>query len=127
MYKETAIVAKSLVNLENGEATKVDKEMIADHFILIPHDVVDKTKEGIDNDARVVKEILYYQQNLEKGMGLRSWNFNLNPEYARNTAFAGIGSIILLILGFGVLPTSEEGLRFPFTRKKRAKREASSE
>ena len=58
-------------------------------------------------------------------MGLRSWNFNLNPEYARNTAFAGIGSIILLILGFGVLPTSEEGLRFPFRRKKKAKREAS--
>ena len=88
-------------------------------------DVVDKTKEGIDNDARVVKEILYYQQNIEKGMGLRSWNFDLNLEYARNTAFAGIGSIILLILGFGVLPTSEEGLRFPFRRKKKAKREAS--
>ena len=90
------------------------------------NDVVDKQKEGIDNDARVVKEILYYQQNLSRSMGLKNWNFNLNTEYIRNTAFAGVGSIILLILGFGVLPTSEEGLRNPF-RRKNAKRASHSE
>ncbi|MBO5476414.1 MAG: hypothetical protein J6A15_01505 [Clostridia bacterium] len=82
------------------------------------NDVVDKQKEGIDNDARVVKEILYYQQNLSRKMGLKNWNFNLNTEYMRNTAIAGAGSIILLILGFGVLPSSEEGLRNPFKRRK---------
>jgi len=42
------------------------------------NDVVDKQKEGIDNDPRVVKEILYYQQNLSRNYGLKNWNFNLN-------------------------------------------------
>ena len=37
------------------------------------NDVVNKTKEGIDSDARVVKEILYYQQNLKREHGLRNW------------------------------------------------------
>lgn len=82
-------------------------------------DVVDKQKEGIDNDARVVKEILYYQQNLDKSIGIRNWNFNLNSEYMRNTAFASVGSIILLILGIGVLPSSQEGLRLPIGGRRR--------
>ena len=90
-------------------------------------DVVDKIKDDINNDARVVKEILYYQQNLEKEMGLRNWNFDINSEYMKNTVFAGIGSIILLILGIGVLPTSEEGLRFPFKKEKKAKRKSDAE
>lgn len=84
-------------------------------------DVVDKKKEGIDNDARVVKEILYYQQNVEKYMGIKNWNFNLNTEYMRNTVLSSFGAIILLILGFGVLPTSEEGLKNPFRRRKKKK------
>mgnify|MGYP005774703795 FL=1 len=83
-------------------------------------DVVDKEKKGIDNDARVVKEILYYQQNLTRQHGLKSWNFNLNSEYMRNTCFAGIGSILLLVLGIGVLPTASEGLKNPFRRKKKS-------
>ena len=83
-------------------------------------DVVDKEKKGIDNDARVVKEILYYQQNLTRQHGLKSWNFNLNSEYTRNTCFAGIGSILLLVLGIGVLPTASEGLKNPFRRKKKS-------
>ena len=80
-------------------------------------DVVDKTKVDIDTNAKIVKEILYYQQNLERKMGLKNWNFNLTPTAARNTIFETVGSIILLILGFGVLPGN---LRNPF--KKRAKR-----
>lgn len=83
-------------------------------------DVVDKEKKGIDNDARVVKEILYYQQNLTRQHGLKSWNFNLNSEYMRNTCFAGIGSILLLVLGIGVLPTASEGFKNPFRRKKKS-------
>ena len=83
-------------------------------------DVVNKEKKGIDNDARVVKEILYYQQNLTRQHGLKSWNFNLNSEYMRNTCFAGIGSILLLVLGIGVLPTASEGLKNPFRRKKKS-------
>ncbi len=80
-------------------------------------DVVDKTKEGIDTDAKVVKEILYYQQNLKKSFGLKCWNFNLNTEAWRNTCFAGFGSIILLLLGIGVLPTDSK-MGIPFKRKK---------
>lgn len=83
-------------------------------------DVVNKEKKGIDNDARVVKEILYYQQNLTRQHGLKSWNFNLNSEYMRNTCFAGIGSILLLVLGIGVLPTASEGFKNPFRRKKKS-------
>ncbi len=83
-------------------------------------DVVDKEKKGIDNDARVVKEILYYQQNLTRQHGLKSWNFNLNSEYMRNACLAGIGSILLLVLGIGVLPTASEGLKNPFRRKKKS-------
>lgn len=83
-------------------------------------DVVNKEKKGIDNDARVVKEILYYQQNLTRQHGLKSWNFNLNSEYMRNTCLAGIGSILLLVLGIGVLPTASEGLKNPFRRKKKS-------
>lgn len=83
-------------------------------------DVVNKEKKGIDNDARVVKEILYYQQNLTRQHGLKSWNFNLNSEYMRNTCFAGIGSILLLVLGIGVLPTASEGFKNPFKRKKKS-------
>lgn len=90
------------------------------------NDVVDKEKEGIDSDARVVKEILYYQQNLSKKMGISNWNFNLNSEYMRNTALSGVGSIIFLILGIGVLPTSQEGLRNPF-RHRRSKATHSGE
>lgn len=82
------------------------------------NDVVNKTKEGIDSDARVVKEILYYQQNLKHEHGLRNWNFNLNTEHMRNACIAGVGSIILLILGIGVLPSAAEGLVNPFKRKK---------
>lgn len=83
-------------------------------------DVVNKEKKGIDNDARVVKEILYYQQNLTRQHGLKSWNFNLNSEYMRNTCLAGIGSILLLVLGIGVLPTASEGFKNPFRRKKKS-------
>lgn len=83
-------------------------------------DVVNKEKKGIDNDARVVKEILYYQQNLTRQHGLKSWNFNLNSEYMRNACLAGIGSILLLVLGIGVLPTASEGLKNPFRRKKKS-------
>lgn len=83
-------------------------------------DVVDKEKKGIDNDARVVKEILYYQQNLTRQHGLKSWNFNLNSEYMRNACLAGIGSILLLVLGIGVLPTASEGFKNPFRRKKKS-------
>ena len=83
-------------------------------------DVVNKEKKGIDNDARVVKEILYYQQNLTRQHGLKRWNFNLNSEYMRNTCFAGIGSILLLVLGIGVLPTASEGFKNPFRRKKKS-------
>jgi cytoskeletal protein RodZ len=85
------------------------------------NDVVNKTKEGIDTDARVVKEILYYQQNLKREYGLKNWNFNLNSAYMKNACIEGVGSIILLILGIGVLPTVAEGLRNPFRRKKREK------
>lgn len=80
-------------------------------------DVVDKNKEGIDSDAKVVKEILYYQQNLKKSFGLKCWNFNLNTEAMRNTCLSGVGFIILLILGIGVLPT-ESRIVNPFRRKK---------
>ena len=83
-------------------------------------DVVNKEKKGIDNDARVVKEILYYQQNLTRQHGLKSWNFNLNSEYMRNTCFAAIGSILLLVSGIGVLPTASEGFKNPFRRKKKS-------
>ena len=83
-------------------------------------DVVNKEKKGIDNDARVVKEILYYQQKLTRQHGLKSWNVNLNSEYMRNTFFAGIGSILLLVLGIGVLPTASEGFKNPFRRKKKS-------
>lgn len=81
-------------------------------------DVVSKEKQQIETDAKVVKEILYYQQNLTRQHGLKNWNFNLNSEYLRNACIGGVGSIILLILGIGVLPTLEEGLRNPFRRKK---------
>ncbi len=82
------------------------------------NDVVTKKKEGIDNDARVVKEILYFQQNLKREYGLKNWNFNLNTEHMRNSCFAGVGSIILLILGIGVLPTEQKVFRNPFKRKR---------
>lgn len=74
MYKETAIVAKSLVNLENGEATKVDKEMIADHFILIPHDVVDKTK-----DILPWSYILLHEHDVSLYDKIGEWIFSVNP------------------------------------------------
>ena len=90
------------------------------------NDVVNKTKEGIDNDPRVVKEILYYQQNLKREHGLKNWNFNLNTEYTKKSCVAGVGSIILLILGIGVLPSTAEGLINPFRRKK-AKSSSHSE
>ncbi len=80
-------------------------------------DVIDKTKEGIDNDAKVVKEILYYQQNLKKSFGLKCWNFNLNTEAWRNTCFSGARFILFLILGIGVLPTDSK-LENIFKRKK---------
>lgn len=82
-------------------------------------DVVDKNKEGIDTDAKVVKEILYYQQNLKPTLGLKNWNFNLNTTATRNVALLSIGSIILLILGFGVLPT-DAGYKFHLRRKREA-------
>lgn len=82
------------------------------------NDVVTKKKEGIDNDAKVVKEILYFQQNLKREYGLKNWNFNLNTEYVRNSCLAGVGSILFLILGFGVLPTEQGGIKL-FKRKKR--------
>lgn len=84
------------------------------------NDVVNKQKEGIDTDARVVKEILYYQQNLKREHGLKNWNFNLNTEYMKNACISGVGSIILLILGIGVLPTTAEGLVNPFRRKRKS-------
>lgn len=92
------------------------------------NDVVNKSKEGVDNDARIVKEILYYQQNLKREYGLKNWNFNLNTEYMKKAIGYGAGSIILLILGFGVLPT-EGGVKNPFRRKKvkRAKRASEVE
>lgn len=83
------------------------------------NDVVTKKKEGIDNDARVVKEILYFQQNLKREYGLKNWNFNLNTEYVRKSCFWGVGSIIALILGIGVLPTEQKIFKNPFRRKKR--------
>lgn len=84
-------------------------------------DVIDKKKENTDSDSKLVKEILYYQQNVEKSMGVTNWTFNLNTEYMRNTVIYSLGAIILLILGFGVLPTPEEGLRKPFRRNKKSK------
>jgi len=80
------------------------------------NDVVSKKKENIDTDAKVVKEILYFQQNLKPEYGLSNWNFNLNTESMRNVSIGAVGSIILFILGIGVLPTAGEGLRNPFRR-----------
>ena len=74
MYKETAIVAKSLVNLENGEATKVDKEMIADHFVLIPHHVVDETKDILPWSYILLNE---HDDSLYDEIG--KWIFSVNP------------------------------------------------
>ena len=83
------------------------------------HDVMPKTKTEIDTDDKVVKEILYFQQNLKKQhYGLTNWNFNLNTEYMRDTALQGVGCIILFILGLGVLPAAAEGFRNPFRRRK---------
>lgn len=96
-----------------------DKLIISTNIDDTARDVVDKQKENIDNDAKVVKEILYYQQNLSKTHGLGNWNFKLNSESMRNTCFSVVGSIILLILGIGVLPT-DSGLKNPFRRKKRS-------
>ena len=73
MYKETAIVAKSLVNLENGEATKVDKEMIADHFVLIPHHVVDET-----NDILPWSYILLNERDVSLYDKIGEWIFSVN-------------------------------------------------
>lgn len=84
------------------------------------NDVVNKTKDCIDTDAKVVKEILYYQQNLKREYGLRNWNFSLNTEYMRKSCIIGVGAIILLILGIGVLPSAAEGLRNPFRRRRKA-------
>lgn len=83
------------------------------------NDVVSKTKEGIDTDAKLVKEILYYQQNLSKNYGLKAWNFSLNTEYAQRAGVELVGFFLLLILGIGVLPSVSEGLKNPFRRKKR--------
>lgn len=79
--------------------------------------VVSQKKEGIDSDSRVVKEILYFQQNLEKGMGIRNWNFNLNTESSRNVVLSSIGSILLLVLGIGVFPS--ESFKLPKLRRKK--------
>ena len=84
------------------------------------NDVVSKRKTEIDSDAKVVKEILYFQQNLKPEYGLRNWNFNLNTEYMRNAALSGVGSIILFILGIGVLPTAAEGFKNPFRRRRKS-------
>ncbi len=78
--------------------------------------LVNQKKEEIDNDAKVVKEILYFQQNLEPGLGIRNWNFNLNTESARNVALASVGSIIFLILGIGVFPS--DAWKWPTFRRK---------
>lgn len=82
----------------------------------VANDVVTKTKDSIDNDARVVKEILYYQQNLKREYGLKNWNFNLNSEYMKDAVIYSVGSVILFILGIGVLP--EISLKNVFTRKR---------
>ena len=84
------------------------------------NDVVSKKKVEIDTDAKVVKEILYFQQNLKPEYGLKNWNFNLNTEYMRNAALSAGGSIILFILGLGVLPTAAEGFRNPFRRRRKS-------
>lgn len=96
-----------------------DKLIISTNINDTANDVVNKNKEEITTDAKVVKEILYYQQNLRKHHGLRNWNFNLTSEHMRNACVAGVGSIILLILGIGVLPSTAEGLRLPFRRRKK--------
>lgn len=83
-----------------------------------PNDVVSKSKTEIDSDSKVVKEILYFQQNLKREYGLSNWNFNLNTDYMRTVALEGVGCIILFILGIGVLPTASEGFRNPFRRRK---------
>lgn len=77
--------------------------------------IKDIKKVDIDTDARVVKEILYYQQNLSRKMGIRNFNFSLTTEYIRNSIASAVGAIILLILGIGVLPGR---IRNPFRRKK---------
>ena len=59
---------------------------------------------------------MYFQQNLEPGLGIRNWNFNLNTESARNVALASVGSIIFLILGIGVFPS--DAWKWPTFRRK---------
>ena len=85
-------------------STNIDKEGITDI-----------KKVDIDTDSRVVKEILYYQQNINKNMGIRNFNFKLTAEYIRNSIASAVGAIILLILGIGVLPGN---IKNPFRRRK---------
>lgn len=93
----------------------------------VARDVVNKNKEGIDSDARIVKEILYYQQNLKREYGLANWNINLNTDYMRRAIGYGGGSIIFIILGIGVLPNVSLKNPFKFKRSKRTKKVEVSE
>lgn len=93
----------------------------------VARDVVNKNKEGIDSDARIVKEILYYQQNFKREYGLANWNINLNTDYMRRAIGYGGGSIIFIILGIGVLPNVSLKNPFKFKRNKRTKKVEVSE
>ena len=75
MKRETLMVAKSLVNLEAGQASKVDKEVIADYFNLIPDYDVEKTKHILP--WSLILSHNKYEREMRAKIG--EWIFSQNP------------------------------------------------
>ena len=69
--------------------------------------IVDKTINEIETETKIVKEILYYQQNLKPQHGLVSGKTKLTPEYSAILVRDILLGILCLALGLGVQPLWE--------------------
>lgn len=86
-----------------------DKLVINTNIDDVESRIVDVTKEEVASDAQVVKEVLYYQQNLNRAKhGIKMWNWNLVSGNVWRSWPSIIGALILFILGWGVVPKGKE-------------------